>query len=889
MQSQMPEQREIGMSRIAALFATLAILLVGSTAGAGSFVSLDASQERPASDAILQLQVSEGPGDAIRLQYEISGFEVTPISIQGQTYQQIRIGEEAHLLEAGVPELPSVSRSVIIPDRERMQVRVVSTSYQEFSGYDVAPSKGNLSRAIDPASVPYEFGPVYEQDAWYPADVATHGEPYILRDYRGMVVTFHPVQFNPATHTLRVHDQITIELVPSGLDTANILDRAAPPAAVVSEFHELYGDHFVNFGNDRYNPIPEVGEMLIICYDSWLAEMQPLVDWKNQMGVPTSLVPKADVGTSYSQFQSYIQDAYDASDLAFVLLVGDNAQIPSPYNDGAPADPIYSLVAGGDNYPDIFIGRFSAENASQVVLQVEKTVEYESLPAAGADWYHRGVGIGSGEGYGIGDDGEADWQHMENIRADLLNFTYTGVDSIYDHYPWQANATMVANAVNDGRTIINYCGHGWTQGWSTTGFSNSHINALTNYNKLPWIVSVACVNGAFQSGTCFAEAWMRATRDGEPTGAVAVYASTVNMSWAPPMAAQDETVDLLCAEQKRTLGALCYSGSCQMMDEYGYGGVGEFKNWHIFGDPSLRVRSDTPEALTVVHEDYIEPDATSFPVSVPGIEGALCGLSYDGDFYGSAFTDGSGEAEIAIAGTLPEDVEMTLTVTYFNSMPYVALIEVGQQLLPTLLVEPLEFVFDMPLDETETQQLSITNVGMEGSMLEYTLTVSPVSPDMWLTVAPRNGNCEYEETDLIDVTCDTGGLEIGIHEAKIVVMSNAGPPVTIPVTLYAGGYAGAGDRVIPAALSLQAAGPSPFSTHTRVRFGLPQASAVQLGVYDMSGRLVRTLQSGSMSAGFHAVDWDGCDATAFSVPAGVYFYRLDIAGQSLTDKVMKLR
>lgn len=878
------------MSRTAAvLFATLAILLTGSMAGAGSFVSLGASQGQPTPGEIVQLQVSEGVGDAILLEYDISGFDVTPVTINGTAYQQVRIAEEAHLLEAGAPELPRVCRSVIIPDRARMELRVVSTSYQDFAGYNVAPSKGNLSRAIDPASVAYQFGPEYEQDAWFPAEVAMHEDPYILRDYRGMVVVFHPVQYNPVTHTLRVHDQITIELVPNGPGTVNVIERAAAPAAVVSEFHEIYGDHFVNFGSDRYNPIPEVGEMLVICYDDWTAEMQPLVAWKNQMGLPTTLVPKSDVGTSYSQFQTYIQNLYDSSDLTFVLLVGDNAQIPSPYNDGGPADPVYALVAGGDNYPDIFIGRFSAENAGHVSLQVQKTVEYESQPTADVHWYHRGVGIGSGEGAGIGDDGEADWQHIENIRTDLMNFTYTGVDSIYAHYPWQANATMVMNAVDDGRTIINYCGHGWSQGWSTTGFSNSHVSQLVNYDKLPWIVSVACVNGAFQSGTCFAEAWMRATRDGQPTGAVGIYASTVNMSWAPPMAAQDETVDLLVAEQKRTMGALCYSGSCQMMDEYGYGGASEFKNWHIFGDPSLRVRSDAPAALAVVHEDFIEPDAVSFSVAVPGVSGALCGLSYDGEFYGSDFTDAGGDAEIVLVRTLPEDAEMTLTVSYFNSIPYIALVEVGQQLLPTLLIDPLEFVFDMPLDDIETQYLSISNIGMEGSNLEYSLSLQPMSPTMWLSVSPRSGECQFDETDVIDVTCNTAGLTIGIHTARITVRTNAGPAVLIPVTLYAGGYAGVDDRATPNALSLQAVGPSPFSTSTRVVFGLPQGRAVELGVYDMSGRLVRTLQSGALGAGFHTLEWDGRDAAAQRVPAGVYFYRLDAAGQSFTDKVMRLQ
>ena len=80
---------------------------------------------------------------------------------------------------------------------------------------------------------------------------------------------------------------------------------------------------------------------------------------------------------------------------------------------------------------------------------------------AGADWYHKGTGIASNQG--PGDDGENDNEHMDVIRQKLLNFTYTEVDQFYDP---SANSTMVADAMNEGRSIVNYCGHGWLQGWN---------------------------------------------------------------------------------------------------------------------------------------------------------------------------------------------------------------------------------------------------------------------------------------------------------------------------------------------------------------------------------------------------------------------------------------
>jgi hypothetical protein len=153
-------------------------------------------------------------------------------------------------------------------------------------------------------------------------------------------------------------------------------------------------------------------------------------------------------------------------------------------------------------------------------------------------------------------------------------------------------ASQVATALNEGRGILNYCGHGSPTSFSTSGFSNSDVNALVNDNMLPFVNSVACNTGEFENyGTCFAEAWLRATNNGEPTGAIAMYASSISQSWAPPMEAEDEFNLLLTdpLEPYYSYGAMCYAGSSSMMDDYGSGGVEMFNTWVLFGDPSLRV------------------------------------------------------------------------------------------------------------------------------------------------------------------------------------------------------------------------------------------------------------------------------------------------------------
>jgi agmatine/peptidylarginine deiminase len=346
-----------------------------------------------------------------------------------------------------------------------------------------------------------------------------------------------------------------------------------------------------------------------------------------------------------------------------VQLVGDAPQIPTLSYSGGGSDPGFSLVAGSDNYPDIFIGRFSAQTTAEVTAQVNKTILYERDLNTSATWLSKAMGIASAEGSGgQGDNQESDITHINLIRTDLLNYGYTSVDQIYDP---NASASTVTTNVNNGRGFINYVGHGADTYWVTTNFNNTNALALTNGNKVPFIMDVACVNGNFVSQTCFAEAWMRNANG----GAVGIYASSINQSWASPMRAQDEVTDLLIAETHTTLGGLYYNGSCKMMDVYSSDGVAMFKTWNIFGDASLQIRSKTPIAMAVSYPSTIGIGTNSVSVST-GVAGALVALTYNNTIYGKAFTNSNGIATVNITNPPTGEMAYTLTVTAFNRVTY---------------------------------------------------------------------------------------------------------------------------------------------------------------------------------------------------------------------------
>jgi hypothetical protein len=83
--------------------------------------------------------------------------------------------------------------------------------------------------------------------------------------------------------------------------------------------------------------------------------------------------------------------------------------------------------------------------------------------------------------------------------------------------------------------------------------------------------------------------------------------------------------------------------------------------------------------------------------------------------------------------------------------------------------------------------------------------------------------------------------------------------------------------------------PNPFNPGTRIVFDLKEPSSVSLRVYDVNGRLVRTLIEEKREGGRHEIAWDGKDETSREVASGVYFYRLNAGSFSETKKMVLLK
>ena len=622
------------------------------------------------------------------VEFSLNGYSMNKVSTPQGLQSVISVPEMASMLEEGSPDLPLFAIPILIDDKAEMRLVVNDVQYVDVQDVEIAPSKGNLSRQIDPDDVPYCYGEAYRRDAFFPDCQARLDQPYIYRDFRGQNILVYPFAYNPIQKTLRVFTHLTLTVQQGEGQGDNPKLRSRSSVRLSPEMQAQYARRFVNFGANaaKYTFVPDEGEMMVICPEQYMPAMQPLVDWKNASGRPTTMYSLTEVGGNDANLiKSFILSHYNNPDenLCYVLLVGDYDDL-TPYPlGGGRSDIWFGQLEGNDYYPEVLVGRFSVESVADVENQVTKVIYYERDMPITAAWLSHGIGIGSTEGAGIGHNGgESDYQHLEYIRDTLLHYTYTEVSQHYAGVGAGTNAAMLSADFNEGVGICNYCNHGSQTLWSVGTFTNSHINALVNDYKWPFIWSTACLNGDFNyTQPCFAEAWMRATNNttGAPTGAIGGMFSWTSQPWQPPMTGQDEMVDILCewrsADQfHHTLGGASLNGNMKILDLHPTDQGATHNTWILFGDPSLMLRTAQPEPMNVVCQpEAIFLGQTELRLSADA-DYALATLTVDGSVLCSAPIV-NGEGVLAFE-SLEHEGTAQLVVMGFNKVTEVKNIEI---------------------------------------------------------------------------------------------------------------------------------------------------------------------------------------------------------------------
>jgi len=615
--------------------AVLLVLLVFSFASAREWVPF---REGQVAEEVATRIVSADISTTV-IEVEIPGMMVEPALKGFPGAVDLAIpGARSLSSNPGMPDLPVLSYLVAIPAYGDVELEVVVLEERVLEGYDVAAARPFALEGHEPTDAVPDAS-VYATDAFYPADVASVGEPGIFRDLRLVSVRVNPIRYNPVTRTLSVVERLELRLNSTSEQGANMkrVSRDFRSAA----FEPIYAAVV-----DNYDQLPRAeirrGSYLVITVDDYAAAMGPFVEWKRQRGIETELVTLSAIGASPTNqdIKDYIQNAYDTwpNPPDYVLLVGDSTMsgsygtMPCWYIPAVPFDQVtdhpYTELDGGDYFPDVIVGRMSVDNPTEATVATLKVMSYErDCDGANNDWYENALMVAGN--YGSTPPPTSPRQTVLRVREMLLDCGYAQVDTVM--YPPYIAPNPIGSIIESGVGLVNYRGWGAAQGWHYPEYYVEDINALSNGSMLPVMTSFVCGTANWESwgfDPCFGEAWIRSGSPGNLKGGpVMCGPSDFNTHTRWNNAIGIGFYQGMLYEDLDHFGQALVRAKFEVWKWFVDERVGEdwvdyyFNVYSVIGDPELWMRLDSPSGFTVSHEASVDLGQNFLEINVTDLGG----------------------------------------------------------------------------------------------------------------------------------------------------------------------------------------------------------------------------------------------------------------------------
>ncbi len=657
--------------------------LVLSLAAALSLTSTLQAAPNQAAPLPPTVEVESQDARGMTLRFTLPDLKITDVTIAGRAFKSVAIPGGGQHGDAGEPAVPSFTRFLAVPEGVGVRVHAEPVAREAMTGMRLAPVTDGEGSDGGAAT----FDAARYAGAGAPTVDVLVSEPMIFRDLRVVALTFLPVRYDVATEELAVAREIEVAVeftdgagaaIAGGAALA-IRHRTIPPS-----FDRLYRALIVNYpGAEALGATVTPGTWLAICPNDTAVtnRLAHLVAWRQRKGSPAVVATTAQTGTSTAQIKSYIQTAFNSWPVPpeYVVLVGDAQapyDIPTWYETlsgyGGEGDHPYATVSGTDILADLHIGRLSFSTLNELLLIVNKTVNYESQPyIQDPTWFTRACGVGD-----PASSGPSTIECMQWMKTRLLDIGFTQVDTVFSG----SFVTQMATAFNRGDAIIAY--RGWV---GMSGWGNANTYQLTNGWRMPFAPIITCGTGSFAGGTSLSEGFLRANSGvDQPKGAIgAIGLATLGTHTRYNNCLFFGTLHGLIEERLNTMGASLTRGKLE--NYLNYNAVQPqwaeiYAYWpNLMGDPAVDVWTAFPAPVTVNHPATLAVGANSAAVTVLQegfpIAGALVCLSKGTETYAVGTTDALGRVELPINAATSGS--MLLTVTKHDMQPYLATISVG--------------------------------------------------------------------------------------------------------------------------------------------------------------------------------------------------------------------
>ena len=650
-------------------------------------------------------EITHSDFTSLRATFSYGSIESIEVPTERGTFSEIVIEGTYASGEIGTPELPASHQLLAVPFGATPRVNVINytTTDYRLSDYGIRtliPHQPSVRKDQNPDEV--EF--VYNAAAYQTRSLASAPEATIevqgtMRGIRIGSLVINPVSYNPASNTLRVFNNIEVEV---SFDGADFAETERMLLNTYSPYFDIVYKQMFNYRQilDVYTDHPDLMaypvHMIVITPENYISALQPWINWKIQKGFDVNVVTTAQAGANYNAIQSYVQNLYNTgvsqgATPTFLVLVGDTGQIPGKTSGNATqkVTDLYYGSIDGDYFPDMFYSRMSAENTNQVTAIVNKILQYEQYTMPDPSYLSNVTLIAGWDSY---------WN--ARIGRPTINYATTyyyntahGFNQV-NAYLQQGQYTGCYNTLNTGVGFVNYTAHGEETSWSDPYFSVSNVNALTNTNKYFLAMGNCCLTGNFgHSQPCFGEAMLRGENKAAYSyigscpvtywyedyyfgvGATNVFGQTPSLTntatgvydgiW------MDDTYNTVSSIVFLGNIAVCYAstGGYQTSSSPTY----YWQAYHVLGDGSIMPYRVNPTPNTVSHASTIPAGATSFTVNAQA--GSYVGISQNNVLKGAALVPASGSVNVPLSGIGSGQVH--IVVTKPQCQPYIQDISVG--------------------------------------------------------------------------------------------------------------------------------------------------------------------------------------------------------------------
>ena len=650
-------------------------------------------------------EITHSEFNTLRAVFSYGSIESMEVVTERGTFSEIAIEGTYATGEMGSPELPASHQLLAVPFGATPTVSVISYSTTDYNLSDygigtILPHQPSVRKDQNLNEVEFVYHPeAYQTRSLASAPEATIEVQGTMRGIRVGSLVINPVSYNPASNTLRVFNNIEVEINFEGADrteTERMLMNTYSP------YFDIVYKQMFNYRQilDVYTEHPDLMaypvHMIVVAPQNYLTALEPWLNWKTQKGFYVDVYTTAQTGSTYSAIRSYIQNLYNTgvsqgATPTFLVLVGDVAQIPNTTgNQTQKVTDLYYGSVDSDYFPDMFYSRMSAENTTQLTAIVNKILQYEQYTMPDPTYLNNVTLIAGWDSY---------W--TSRVGAPTINYATTyyyntahGFSQVNSHVN-QSQYNGCYNALSTGIGFVNYTAHGDNNMWYQPQLTNSGVNQLTNTNKYFLAMGNCCLSGNFgYSSACFGEAMIRA----ENKAAYSYIGSCPNTYWyedyyfgvgATTVLSQTPTLNntstgvydgIWMDDTYHTVSSIVFLGNLAVC----YAHAGNYQTssnptyywqaYHVLGDGSIMPFRVQPSPNNVSHASVFPAGATSFPVSAQ--EGSYVAISQNNVLKGVALVPASGTVNVPVATGITSG-QVRIVVTKPQRQPYIQDINVS--------------------------------------------------------------------------------------------------------------------------------------------------------------------------------------------------------------------